>query len=276
MDTFTCIADKCKHSCCIGWEINIDTDTLEKYKAVKGPFGYRLMNNIETDDNGTSHFILDKDERCPFLNSDGLCDIILTLGEDYLSEICTEHPRFYIQSDSGPVKGYGICCEKAAELTLFGNLTEEYDLGFDADMAEICAEYIDYPDFPTDERLLEMCDFCLELESLGTTWTSWINYLKVELTSPSGKKEDSPLPEAIERAFQNLMKYLLFRHQNELYASIMWQFIRKLYEFLLMNDRQNEWVARLLLINVCREYSSEIEYSDQNIPALLDYFNSYL
>ena len=28
---FKCIADKCKHNCCIGWEIDIDNDTLEFY-----------------------------------------------------------------------------------------------------------------------------------------------------------------------------------------------------------------------------------------------------
>ena len=31
---FTCIADKCKHSCCVGWEIAIDKTTLNKYEAL--------------------------------------------------------------------------------------------------------------------------------------------------------------------------------------------------------------------------------------------------
>jgi lysine-N-methylase len=25
---FACIADRCKHSCCIGWEIDVDADTM--------------------------------------------------------------------------------------------------------------------------------------------------------------------------------------------------------------------------------------------------------
>ena len=29
---FLCIADKCRHSCCIGWEIDIDEETLEFYE----------------------------------------------------------------------------------------------------------------------------------------------------------------------------------------------------------------------------------------------------
>ena len=33
-DKFKCIADKCRHSCCIGWEIDIDDDTMELYNSI--------------------------------------------------------------------------------------------------------------------------------------------------------------------------------------------------------------------------------------------------
>ena len=39
---FSCIADKCGHSCCVGWEIDIDADTLEYYRSVKGTLGKRM------------------------------------------------------------------------------------------------------------------------------------------------------------------------------------------------------------------------------------------
>ena len=45
---FRCLAGDCKHSCCIGWEIDIDEDTLDYYKSVEGEFGERLKNNIHT------------------------------------------------------------------------------------------------------------------------------------------------------------------------------------------------------------------------------------
>ena len=32
---FKCIADKCDHSCCIGWEIDIDSAAYAKYKELK-------------------------------------------------------------------------------------------------------------------------------------------------------------------------------------------------------------------------------------------------
>ncbi|MBR4077900.1 MAG: hypothetical protein IKK17_04775, partial [Oscillospiraceae bacterium] len=44
---FRCIAGACKHSCCIGWEIDIDEDTLETYKSMDGEIGKRLLASID-------------------------------------------------------------------------------------------------------------------------------------------------------------------------------------------------------------------------------------
>ncbi len=41
-DNFACIADKCPATCCAGWQIVIDEDSLEKYGELKGAFGKRL------------------------------------------------------------------------------------------------------------------------------------------------------------------------------------------------------------------------------------------
>ena len=40
--TFQCIADKCEHSCCIGWEIDIVEDSYDYYMGIEGAFGERL------------------------------------------------------------------------------------------------------------------------------------------------------------------------------------------------------------------------------------------
>jgi len=113
---FKCIASECKHSCCIGWEIDIDDVTLQKYNNLKCDFGARLQDNI--DFKKSPHFKLDVNERCPFLNREGLCDIITNLGEDMLCQICNDHPRFRnFYSDYEEV-GLGLCCEAAAKLIL--------------------------------------------------------------------------------------------------------------------------------------------------------------
>ena len=43
---FKCKADKCKHSCCKGWEIDIDEDTLLYYKSLDTELGNEIRQNI--------------------------------------------------------------------------------------------------------------------------------------------------------------------------------------------------------------------------------------
>ena len=74
-EEFKCIAGDCPESCCIGWELDIDPDTLAYYRTVKGPLGERLAACIEkgvVDE--TASFHLAVNGRCPFLGEDGLCD----------------------------------------------------------------------------------------------------------------------------------------------------------------------------------------------------------
>ena len=119
---FQCIAGKCRHSCCIGWEIDIDDDSLQRFQNVSGELGRKLASCIalpdETSEESTAHFILDEKERCPFLTSKNLCELILTLGEDSLCDICREHPRFYNTLSDRMEMGLGLCCEEAARLLL--------------------------------------------------------------------------------------------------------------------------------------------------------------
>lgn len=124
---FACKADGCHHTCCRGWEIDIDSDTAQWYLALDGPLGDELRRKIQYDD-GTYSFRLTADERCPFLRSDGLCRLILGLGEESLCEICTMHPRFFALCGEVELAGFGLACEKAAELLLAAK-----DLGFHAE-----------------------------------------------------------------------------------------------------------------------------------------------
>lgn len=131
-DKFKCKAEKCTDTCCAGWEVDIDSDSLNKYCSVGGDFGERLKNGIVTID-GQECFRLDENERCCFLERNGLCAVYSHLGEEFLCEICREHPRFYDEYDSVTEMGLGLCCERVCEM-LFEckdlNLIE-YDFLFD-------------------------------------------------------------------------------------------------------------------------------------------------
>ena len=125
---FKCIADKCRHSCCVGWEIDVDERTLARYRALGGEMGETIIESIEETEDG-AHFRLCAHERCPHLDEKGLCRIITALGEGYLCDICREHPRFYHEIGGVWECGLGCACEEAARLILSA---ENYD-----DFAEI-------------------------------------------------------------------------------------------------------------------------------------------
>ncbi len=142
-ENFKCIADKCRDNCCIGWEIDIDLKTYDFYMSQKGDFGDRLKKNINHD---TPCFILSANERCPFLNENNLCDIIINLGEDSLCQICSDHPRYFEWFDGICEGGTGLSCEESARLilsdkkpfTTFEKEIEDFDCDkYESDLYEL-------------------------------------------------------------------------------------------------------------------------------------------
>ena len=113
---FSCIADKCKDSCCIGWEIDIDEDTHDYYRHIEGAFGEKLRKNMYITEDGDYSFRLKEHGRCPFLNSKNLCDICIELGEEALSEVCTEYPRFAIEYEDVLQKCLSLSCEEVGRI----------------------------------------------------------------------------------------------------------------------------------------------------------------
>ena len=111
---FHCIAGACQDSCCIGWEIDIDEDTFSYYKSVEGAFGERLRAHMVTED--VNSFALQENGWCPFLNREKLCDICITLGEEALSEVCTEFPRFTMEYEDVREKILSLSCEEVGRL----------------------------------------------------------------------------------------------------------------------------------------------------------------
>lgn len=113
-DQFKCIGSACTDTCCAGWEIEVDETTAQGYLAEKGAFGDRLRCEIGSEPG--EYFFKLKNNRCPFLNKENLCDIFINLGEDRLCDICREHPRFYNWFGDYTEVGLGLCCEEAERL----------------------------------------------------------------------------------------------------------------------------------------------------------------
>lgn len=115
---FKCIASACSDNCCIGWEVDIDPETRERYRKADGEFGKTLAGGIIDTPEGSMFRLMGREERCAFLDEKNLCKIQIHLGESFLCEICREHPRYYEWLGDTTEAGIGMCCEAAARLIL--------------------------------------------------------------------------------------------------------------------------------------------------------------
>ena len=147
--SFKCIADNCRDNCCIGWGIDIDDDTLLKYKNLLGDEGRRILSNI--DFSSGASFICDGQGRCKNLDERGLCRIISALGEGYLCQICRDHPRYFNLTADNFEGGIGLACEEAARLILTSdNATKMAEVEY----YEISPRYVCDEELPLKTREL--------------------------------------------------------------------------------------------------------------------------
>lgn len=114
---FSCIADKCPDTCCAGWEIVIDTESLEKYKNLNGAFGEKIRSLISVDSDGDDIFTPVK-ERCPFLLDNGLCEIYIEIGHKNLCRTCRLFPRHITYFGARKETGISLSCPEAARIIM--------------------------------------------------------------------------------------------------------------------------------------------------------------
>lgn len=111
---FQCIGGKCEDTCCVGWQIMIDQNTLKKYSKVKGGFGNRLHNEI----NWKQGCFRQYEKRCAFLNEENLCDIYLEGGKDLFCKTCRLYPRHIEEFEGLKEISLSLSCPTVAELIL--------------------------------------------------------------------------------------------------------------------------------------------------------------
>lgn len=299
---FRCIAERCRHNCCIGWEIDVDEDTLAAYRAVGGAMGERLAKSIALNGDAP-HFILGERERCPFLNDKNLCDLILYGGEDMLCQICTDHPRYRGFFSARTEIGVGLCCEEAARLILTkpektallvtgeGTLGEEenallalrgrlFALAQNREepigrrMEKIllaCGAQI--PDIP----LAQWAAFYLSLERMDEAWTAVLESLRAhagELPLDAFAAYMRPR----ETEYEQLLVYFLYRHVPAALddgdtggkAAFAVLSVRLLFALGALHYLLHGEFTVEDQIELCRLYSAEVEYSDDNLNALFD------
>ena len=272
---FKCIADKCKHSCCIGWEIDIDEDTMDLYASLDGEFADRILQNIEGE---TPHFVLREGNRCPFLNQSGLCDIICEFGDDALCDICYLHPRFSNDYEDFTETGLGLCCEEAARIILtddekfslplptsaendefFIKRSEVFDIlqdrsiGFAQRFRKLADKYGVSFEF-SDEALYNLY---FSLERLDNGWEKHLEKLKYSQSMIAFERED------LQIFFEQLACYFVFRHfENGVeFALLSCLVLGKICAKSTIDE----------VLDVARMYSAEIEYCEENTEKIINF-----
>lgn len=288
--TFQCKSNQCHHTCCQKWTIDVDEETAKLYQTLPTPLGEDLRKFMTVDDEGYYFMFSDKQPTCPLLREDGLCRVVLELGEDSLCDTCHMHPRFYKYIEDLELCGVGLSCEESVEKLL---ATEGDQLLFtiEDDDGEFTAE-----DHPVLENIFDLlalginpaiCQFtlnhsihyCQELvtiykktEPIDEEWTNQLAHLEAMLSSTTASttmdflKADTIDVSALNKVYQ----YILYRQidmlaEYSLESLVRYAFDATVFIALLTHQFGN-------LPEQIRRWSEQIEYDEDNVAFL---FNEY-
>ena len=271
---FVCKAARCRHSCCRGWEIDVDAASAERYRRQEGPLGAALREALEADAEGW-HFRLDAEERCPFLRHDGLCRVICELGEDSLCDICALHPRFFADCGELEICGLGLSCEKTVELLLETDGELRFATGGDESSLpellrllgeDVSPETLRFVPRPERRRYAALLERLGRTEPIDAAWSRELEALHRSLDRLVPAAEDYAKRYDAAR-FDRILGYILYRQLErlEMYAlPALLAFARDSTEFVFLQDALREDTAEHL-----RRWSEQIEYSTENVEILL-------
>ena len=116
-DTFTCIADKCSFTCCQEWKIAVDDDTYKKWNCLRlTKQDNKYLDQYVKQKDGARVIELNDHKECPFLNEQKLCNLVLSFGDEVLSETCALFPRQIHEFEERKEYSLVACCPEVVDL----------------------------------------------------------------------------------------------------------------------------------------------------------------
>lgn len=288
--TFQCKADRCENTCCQLWTIDIDEATAERYHTMTGPFGESLRQAITVDDEG-SHFVFSKEQpMCPLLNENGLCKVVLELGEEGLCDTCHMHPRFYKYIEDLELCGVGLSCEASVELLAEDTQSDQVIFTIEDDDDEfspderltiqnifellafdIDSSYFQYSPNPDVQYYAKLLDLYGTTEPIDEEWTTQINILSHD-TGKLITAVQSYIANHDMGLFNKVFQYILYRQIDMLadysLESIL-SYARDGVEYILITSA----IEGSPLKQIAR-WSQQIEYDEDNVDLLLQHYDS--
>lgn len=328
---FRCTADRCRDNCCrTGWEIDVDDATVDFYRSLPEPQRTRILSGLAQNEEG-QYTICPVEGQCPFLNGEGLCSLVLELGEEHIGDICALHPRYREWFPGRMEIGVGLCCEEAARLILDHSAPGSFetcltDADPDDDEAENAPLYL--PLLELRERLLALVQdrslplnlrlanalrlargiqeqinrgelpnadtplspisagdgsevlagalaLHAEMEVLEPCWGEQIADVQAHRTALDWQGFAAALRERVYE-YEHLAVYLLYRYflkavYDENALSKVEQMVLMVLTMAALGVREWQKTGSFTLsqqIEVTRQYSKEVEYSDDNMELL--------
>ena len=257
---FRCTAGSCQHTCCAGWVIGIDEGSLARFSK---------------DDEVSSKisdccFVLKEDGRCPFLRDDNLCEMIVKHGEDYLCDICREHPRFYNECGDHIEAGIGLVCEEACRLVLGAEKAFELvsEDGSKMELPDYVKTIFD-DSKPFAEKLSEIsggrragsklrAEIFDGMEVMDAKWSKLLDKI---IASPVSEEDENKAITENERELKNFAAYLMYRYKGA--GKFAAESVYLIADLIVKGCGVRD---------VARVFSCEVEYSDINIDEALETF----
>lgn len=260
-DDFRCIAGSCPSSCCEGWQIVIDEESLEKYKNYKGDFGKRMQRSVSWQEGTFRQY----EGKCAMLNGQGLCDLIIEKGEDALCDTCARYPRHVEEFENVREYSLSLSCPEAARIMLEEKEKasfsvkdtaeeEEFEEGFDfllytnlADAREVLFAILQRREVPFEKRKF----FCTAFAGGLQEYLEEGDYSKMEdwIAAAEGCLEANPSDEKWMRAasrYSRVMEELSVLESMERLDPSWEDLLREERAFLLScgEDRYGEICGR--------------------------------
>lgn len=285
---FECIAGDCPDSCCQGWEVDADEESLSYYKTLSGSLREKIDSVLDKDEFGNTIFRLADKKRCPFLNKENLCDMHIAIGGEHTPYTCRTFPRFI--NDFGGTREMGISFSCPVASDIMWNLAEDFD--FDTEVnslppslndidAELYFKLLTYrkkayllvqnKEMDIKERLVNLLDFASEIQKELDDYTEegsetqffdvfnnpevinneWVVKVKNHCINPVF---------AENKIYENIVMYFLFRYfltaveDFDVLSKVKMAVIGVLIPAYFGNDA---WTIHL--------WSKETEHSDVNM-----------
>lgn len=273
-DEFSCIASRCKDSCCAGWEIDIDDESYEYYRSVEGTFGDRLRESMFVAEDGGYRFKLKGPKRCAMLNDNNLCDLYTALGEEALCEVCTEYPRFSLVYGQVEQKALSLSCEEVGRI-LFGRTEPEQlidiELPGDCEDDEEDPQYVAFMEWVQKEAVAILQNRELSITERTREFLAWCDRVQT-IINYSQAKDDLSILEAwknqdADREIREWEQKNIEGKEKPARNLSYEDFCDRFEIFLDMEELDEEW------INTKAEFE-QIYHEDTYEKLLLAYLNS--